>query len=36
LVAFKTSLLTAQLGGDLVPLGNETPEELLRLAEGEQ
>jgi hypothetical protein len=36
LVAFKTSLVTAQLGGDLVPLGNETPEELLRLAEGEQ
>jgi len=34
LAVFKTRLVTTRLGGDLVPLGNETPEELLRLGRG--
>jgi hypothetical protein len=36
LAAFKMSLVTVQLGVDLVPLRNETPGKRLRLAEGEQ
>lgn len=36
LEAFKMRLVTAQLGGDLVPLETKTPVKLLRLAEGEQ